>query len=83
MVTERRLKIFVKAICKDFRADKFDEDETIANFVDRHFGVEFRALFFDSMVSGIWAGDVEKMSISATLPLLKELEAKKGSLINY
>ena len=75
------LKLLIKAIYKDFRAVKHDGDETIADFVDRHFGVEFRNLFFDSMVSGIWAGDVEKMSVSATLPLLKELEGKKGSVI--
>lgn len=75
------LKLFLKAFFKDLRAIKYDGDETIADFVDRHFGVEFRNLFFDSMVSGIWAGDVEKMSVSATLPLLKELECRKGSVI--
>ncbi len=75
------LKLFIKAIVKDFTAVKFDGDETIASFVDRHFGVEFRDLFFDSMVSGIWAGDVQKMSVSATLPLLRELEGKRGSIL--
>ena len=75
------LKLFIKAIIKDFTAVRFNGDETIASFVDRHFGIEFRALFFDSMVSGVWAGDIEKMSISATLPLLKELEARNGSII--
>ena len=75
------LRLFIKAIVKDFTSVKFDGDETIASFVDRHFGIEFRALFFDSMVSGIWAGDIEKMSISATLPLLKELEGENGSII--
>ena len=75
------LKLLIKAIIKDFTAVKFDGDETIASFVDRHFGNEFRALFFDSMVSGVWAGDVENMSISATLPLLKELEGANGSIL--
>lgn len=75
------LKLFLKAIIKDLTAVRFNGDETIASFVDRHFGIEFRALFFDSMVSGIWAGDIEKMSISATLPILKELEDRNGSII--
>ena len=75
------LKLLIKAIIKDFTAVKFNGDESIASFVDRHFGNEFRALFFDSMVSGVWAGDVEKMSISATLPLLKELEGANGSIL--
>ena len=75
------LKLLIKVIINDFTAVKFDGDETIASFVDRHFGNEFRAIFFDSMVSGVWAGDVEKMSISATLPLLKELEGANGSIL--
>ena len=75
------LALFVKAFFKDLKAKKVTEDETIAEFADRHFGVDFRSLFFDSMVSGIWAGDVSKMSISATLPFLKKLEARKGSLL--
>lgn len=75
------LKLFVKAVLRDFKSTKVDGDETIADFVDRHFGVEFRSLFFDSMVSGIWAGDVKNMSVSATLPLLKRLEKKRGSVL--
>jgi len=74
------LSLFVKAFFKDLTAKVVKEDETIADFVDRHFGEEFRKLFFDSMVSGIWAGDVSKMSVSATLPFLKKLEAIKGSV---
>ena len=75
------LSLFVKAFFKDLKAEIVMDDETIAEFVDRHFGEEFRKLFFDSVVSGIWAGDVSKMSVSATLPLLKKLEARKGSVI--
>ena len=75
------LVLFVKAMFKDLSAKKVEVEETIAKFTDRHFGVEFRSLFFDSMVSGIWAGDVSKMSISATLPLLKKLESKSGSIV--
>ena len=73
--------LFAKAIFRDLRASNYNGDETISSFVDRHFGFEFRSLFFDSMVSGIWAGDVTKMSISATLPLLKRLEGQSGSIL--
>jgi len=75
------LGLFVKAFFRDLRAKQNDSDESISEFVDRHFGEGFRRLFFDSMVSGIWAGDVTKMSISATLPFLKDLESRKGSVI--
>tara|TARA_B100000795_G_scaffold77851_1_gene55598 strand:+ start:8496 stop:9824 length:1329 start_codon:yes stop_codon:yes gene_type:complete len=75
------LGLILKAFLKDLKAEKVEDDETIAEFVDRHFGEDLRRLFFDSMVSGIWAGDISKMSISATLPFLKKLEARKGSII--
>ena len=75
------LFIFIKALFKDLKAKHVTQDETIADFVDRHFGEDVRRLFFDSVVSGIWAGDVSQMSISATLPLLKRLEARKGSIV--
>jgi len=74
-------KLFAKAVFRDLRASSYSGDETISRFVDRHFGVEFRSLFFDSLVSGIWAGDVTKMSISASLPLLKKLERRSGSIL--
>lgn len=74
-------KLFVKAIFKDLAAKSFDGDESIAQFSDRHFGRGFRSLFVDSVVSGVWAGDVEKVSVAATLSRLKELEQSKGSII--
>ena len=80
-LTSPYLKLFLKAISKDLKAKEKTEDETIADFVDRHFGKEFRELFFDSLVSGIWAGDIEKMSLSAAFPLLKKLESGNGSII--
>ena len=73
--------IFFKAFWRALRASKRKGDESVADFADRHFGAAFRSLFLDSLVSGVWAGDVEKMSVSATFPLLKKLEQKKGSLI--
>jgi oxygen-dependent protoporphyrinogen oxidase len=81
LLTSPYLGLFFKAIVRDLRSTNYEGDETIASFVDRHFGEEFRSLFFDSIVSGIWAGDVGKMSISATLPFLKRLEQKRGSIL--
>ncbi len=75
------LGLFLKAFYKDLSAQKVATDETIAAFVDRHFGEKFRVLFFDSLVSGVWAGDVTKMSVSAAFPILKKLELKRGSLL--
>ena len=80
-ITSPYLSLFLKAFYKDLSARKVNEDETIANFVDRHFGKKFRVLFFDSLISGVWAGDVSKMSVSASFPILKKLESKRGSLL--
>tara|TARA_Y100000385_G_scaffold291948_1_gene374471 strand:+ start:14788 stop:16146 length:1359 start_codon:yes stop_codon:yes gene_type:complete len=75
------LKILLKACYKDLRCTSFNGDESIADYADRHFGESFRRLFFDSMISGIWAGSVEKTSVSAAFPLLKKLELRNNSLI--
>jgi oxygen-dependent protoporphyrinogen oxidase len=76
------LKIFRKAFIKDLRSKKRPiSDESIASFMDRHFGKEFRQVFIDSMVSGIWAGNIEEMSVSACFPSLKYAEKSKYSVI--
>ena len=76
------LKLFWKAILRDLRSKKSElKDESIASFVDRHFGEDFRKTFFDSLVSGVWAGDVEKMSLKACFSVLKRAENAKGSVI--
>lgn len=73
-------KLFIKALLTDLKADRFKGDESIAQFSDRHFGYEFRSLFVDSLVSGVWAGDVEKTSVLSTLTIFKELEQNYGSV---
>lgn len=76
------LKLFWKAFLKDLSSKKKQTtDESIASFMDRHFGYEFRTTFIDSMISGIWAGDVEKMSVSACFSILKKAENIKGSVL--
>ena len=75
------LKILLNACYRDLNCISFNGDESIADYADRHFGESFRKLFFDSIISGIWAGSVEKTSVSAAFPLLKKLELKNSSLI--
>lgn len=56
-------------------------DESMASFFRRHVGPEATATLVDAMQSGIFAGDLEKLSAHACFPLLRELEAKHGSLL--
>jgi protoporphyrinogen/coproporphyrinogen III oxidase len=57
------------------------EDESIADFGRRHFGVEATNNLFDAVITGIYAGDIEKLSIRSYFPKLVELEQRYGSLL--
>lgn len=57
------------------------DDETVASFLERHFGREVTAHLAGPLLGGIFAGDIEELSIGSTFPQLVELEKKQGSLI--
>lgn len=56
-------------------------DESVYDFASRHFGQEATEKFFDPVLGGIYAGDIKRLSIKQTLPLLQKLEAEHGSVI--
>jgi len=56
-------------------------EESIATFVRRRLGVEFLDYAIDPFVSGVYAGDPERISVRAAFPRLHALEQKYGSLI--
>jgi oxygen-dependent protoporphyrinogen oxidase len=60
---------------------KGDEDETLANFGRRRLGEEALNKLIAPMVSGIFAGDPETMSLKSCFPRIAELEAEYGGLI--
>ena len=55
-------------------------DETLADFARRRFGPAVLPLV-DAVQTGIYAGDVEKLSLLATFPRLASLELEHRSLI--
>lgn len=55
--------------------------ETVAQFVRRRFGQEVLDYVVDPFVSGIFAGDPERLSVAHALPMLVELEREHGSVI--
>jgi oxygen-dependent protoporphyrinogen oxidase len=57
------------------------EDESVTDFVQRHFGKEVLQKLFDPVLSGIYAGDPDRLSVLSVLPLLKKLERENGSVI--
>jgi oxygen-dependent protoporphyrinogen oxidase len=56
-------------------------DESIARFVRRRLGEEAVHQLAEPLLGGIYAGDVERLSIQATFPQFPALEEKYGSLI--
>jgi protoporphyrinogen/coproporphyrinogen III oxidase len=63
------------------RASAPNDDETIARFARRRFGREAYDWLIEPLLSGIYAGDGEQLSLAATFPLLAELERREGSVL--
>ena len=62
-------------------AEQTHPDETVAQFVRRHFGEEAHQKLFNPVLNGIYAGDSEALSISSTLAMVKKLAGTYGSVI--
>ncbi len=58
-----------------------DRDESVADFVSRRMGREFLDYGIAALVSGIFAGDPERLSLRYAFPKVWNLEARYGSLI--
>lgn len=56
-------------------------EETIGEFVRRKFGHEILEYLVAPFVSGVYAGDPEKLSLRAAFPDLEEWETKYGSVL--
>ena len=57
------------------------DDESLAAFVKRRLGPRVLDRLVDPFVSGVYAGDPERLSAAAAMPRLVELERAHGSLI--
>jgi oxygen-dependent protoporphyrinogen oxidase len=57
------------------------EDESVAAFVRRKFGEECLNRLVAPFVSGVYAGDPERLSLRAAFPKLHELETQFGSVL--
>lgn len=59
---------------------KADSDETVAAFVERHYGSEMVERLVDPLLSGVYGGEAAQLSVRAVLPRFAEMEATHGSL---
>jgi len=62
-------------------ARKDPSDESMAAFVRRRLGREVFDRLVEPLVSAVYAADMEKLSLLATLPRFREMETQYGSLI--
>jgi protoporphyrinogen/coproporphyrinogen III oxidase len=56
-------------------------DETIADFVTRRLGREAYEALVEPLMTGIYGGDGEQLSLAATFPNLRALELEHGSVL--
>ncbi len=57
-----------------------DGDESLGNFISRRLGRAAYENLIEPLMSGIYAGDGDQLSLQATFPYLRDLERKHGSL---
>lgn len=60
---------------------EINTEESLADFSRRRFGKQIFEDYITPFITGIYAGDPEKMSINHTLQILKEAEENHGSVI--
>lgn len=71
-----------KAIWQDLHAAKgIADDESIYDFAARRLGNDWAERLFDPMTSGIYAGDIKKLSLKSCFPPLANWEKSHGSII--
>jgi oxygen-dependent protoporphyrinogen oxidase len=58
-----------------------DGEESLAAFVSRRAGRETWERLVEPLVTGVYAGDGERLAMEATFPMLGEAESEHGSLI--
>ncbi len=58
-----------------------EQDESVGDFVRRKFSTELLDRLVGPFVSGVYAGDPERLSLRSSFPTLYDAEKRKGSVI--
>lgn len=62
-------------------AAKLNPEETLSEFITRRFNKEICDYILAPFITGIYAGDVDKLLVQETFPILAEYEQKYGSVL--
>lgn len=68
-------------VSEPFRRPQNHQEETIAQFFTRRFSKSFTEQFIDPMIAGIFAGDIDALSMKACFPHVYGWERDHGSVI--
>ncbi len=66
---------------EELKANAPAHDESVAEFVRRHFGDEVLNTLAAPLLSGVFGGDVHKLSVRAVMPQFVAMAREHGSLI--
>ncbi len=69
-----------RILWEPFAKKRSEGDETIHAFAARRIGEEAASVMIDSMVSGIFAGDANALSLRACFPRMWQMETEHGGL---
>jgi len=58
-----------------------DKDESVYDFISQRFSPYVAETLLDSMISGIYAGDIRRLSVNACFPILRDMENEHGSVV--
>jgi oxygen-dependent protoporphyrinogen oxidase len=74
-------KTKISILSEFFRKTEKIEDETLSHFITRRFNKEVTDYVLNPFVTGIYAGNPEKLLVKLTFPILNDLENKYGSVL--
>jgi oxygen-dependent protoporphyrinogen oxidase len=69
------------ACAAELRATAPAHDESVADFTLRHFGPEVLDRVAAPLLSGVFGGDVRRLSVRSVMPAFVQMEREHGSLI--
>ena len=73
-----RLRVLLEPFARQLPEGK---EETIHEFASRRIGREAAEVLIDAMVSGVYGGDIRKLSLASTFPKMATMEAEHGGLV--
>lgn len=66
---------------EDLKSTVPEADESVSNFIRRHFGNEVLTKIGAPLLSGVFGGDVGRLSVRSVMPAFVAMEQEHGSLI--